>query len=274
MIVHHLNAGSMCPVSARLVNGKGGLFSRARLVCNILLLETEDGLVLVDTGLGLEDIANPQRFRPGWLRDASPLLEPEETAIEQVKALGFSPADVRHILLTHLDCDHAGGVADFPWAKAHIHVKEKQAAITGEVAVQAGRYIEAQLERRHDWVLYGEAGENWFGFKGVRALNDQNADILVIPLHGHTPGHCGVAVRTRDGWILHAGDSYFFHGQIETPSRRAPLALHFFQRMGDTNRAQRIANQERLRELNSLHPEEVVIINGHDPVYYDAHCSH
>ena len=62
MHVHHLNAGTMCPMSARLVNGQGGLFKRARLVCHVLLLETEDGLVLVDTGLGLGDIAKPERL--------------------------------------------------------------------------------------------------------------------------------------------------------------------------------------------------------------------
>jgi glyoxylase-like metal-dependent hydrolase (beta-lactamase superfamily II) len=43
--------------------------------------------------------------------------------------------------------------------------------------------------------LYDEGGEDWFGFAGVRALGDANPDILIIPLQGHTPGHCGVAVR-------------------------------------------------------------------------------
>ena len=264
----------MCPMSAKLVNGKGGLFSRARLVCHILLLETDEGLVLVDTGLGLGDIEDPHRLGPIWLKSASPRLDPEETALEQVKGLGFSPSDVRDILLTHLDRDHAGGIADFPSAQAHIHIREKQAAITCELAVHEGRYIKEQLVGRRDWVLYGEDGEDWFGFKGVRALNDRNPDVLVIPLHGHTPGHCGVAVRTTDGWILHAGDSYYFNGQIDSPSRRAPLGLRLLQRMTDTDRDQRIANQGRLRELKCRHHAEVTIINSHDPLYYDACCSH
>jgi glyoxylase-like metal-dependent hydrolase (beta-lactamase superfamily II) len=34
-------------------------------------------------------------------------------AFEQVRALGFAPNDVRHVLLTHLDRDHAGGLSDF-----------------------------------------------------------------------------------------------------------------------------------------------------------------
>jgi glyoxylase-like metal-dependent hydrolase (beta-lactamase superfamily II) len=39
----------------------------------------------------------------------------EETAVRQIERLG-SPADVRHILPTHLDFDHAGGLEDLPGA--------------------------------------------------------------------------------------------------------------------------------------------------------------
>jgi glyoxylase-like metal-dependent hydrolase (beta-lactamase superfamily II) len=262
----------MCPMSARLVNGQGGLFKRARLVCHVLLLETEDGLVLVDTGLGLGDIAKPERLGKDWLRNVSPRLAADETAIEQVKALGFSAADVRHILLTHLDRDHAGGIEDFPSAKIHVHVHEHQAAITNELEVRKGRYISNQWSVVSEWVLYGEVGEDWFGFKGVRALGDRNPDVLIIPLPGHTPGHCGIAVRDSNKWLLHAGDSYYFHGQIQTPPLSAPLALGFFQKKADTNRVKRVANQERLRVLNALHSSEITIFSSHDPQEYDCCC--
>lgn len=49
MRVHHLNCGCMCPLGGPLMDG----FSRsptARLICHCLLVETERGLVLVDTG--------------------------------------------------------------------------------------------------------------------------------------------------------------------------------------------------------------------------------
>ncbi len=272
MRVHHLNAGTLCPISAKLVSGRGGLFERARLVCHVLLLETNDGLVLVDTGLGVDDIARPGRLGKSWLRNAAPRLLLAETAIEQVKALGFSATDVRHILLTHLDRDHAGGIADFPLAKVHIHLREHQAAITGELPVRKGRYLSSQWHAGSQWVLYGEAGENWFGFKGVRALDDRNPDVLVIPLPGHTPGHCGIAVRTPDKWLLHAGDSYFFRGQIQTPPLPMPLALRAFQRRTDTDHAVRVANQERLRVLNAHHSAEISIFSSHDPQEYDGCC--
>lgn len=40
----------MCPRGRRLINGDGGYLAHARLCCHVLLIETNAGLVLVDTG--------------------------------------------------------------------------------------------------------------------------------------------------------------------------------------------------------------------------------
>jgi hypothetical protein len=58
MRIHHLNCGCMCPIGGPLFDG----FSRgprARLVCHCLLVETDQGLVLIDTGFGLRDVKAP-----------------------------------------------------------------------------------------------------------------------------------------------------------------------------------------------------------------------
>ncbi len=268
MHVHHLNAGTMCPVGRRVVNGAGGLFQRARLVCHCLLIETGEGLALVDTGIGLGDIAEPRRLGPRWVRQTAPRLDPAETAVRQIEALGYSRRDVRHILLTHLDRDHAGGIADFPGAKVHVHRREHAAAVSQTIAAPPGRYIAGQWKHGPDWQFYAEEGEDWFGFKGVRALGDREPDILMIPLPGHTPGHCGIAVRGKDSWLLHAGDSYFHHGQLQAKPRM-PIVLGLFQRRADIDRATRMANQERLRVLKAAHGHQVTIFNSHDPVDYE-----
>ena len=269
MRIHHLNTGTMCPMGRRLVNGAGGLFQRARMVCHCLLVETGDGLALIDTGIGLGDIAAPDRLGRRWLRQTAPKLDPSETAVQQVRALGYSPNDVRHVLLTHLDRDHAGGVPDFPNAKVHVHRKEYEMAVSHQIPAPKGRYITDQWQHGPDWALYGEGGEDWFGFKGVRALGDREPDILMIPLPGHTLGHCGIAVRIGEKWLLHAGDSYFFHGQLEA-SPRMPLVLSYFQRKVDMDRKARIANQARLRALKLDHGDRVTIFNSHDPVDYES----
>ncbi|HTE56486.1 MAG TPA: MBL fold metallo-hydrolase, partial [Kofleriaceae bacterium] len=236
MRVHHLNTGTMCPRSARLVNGRGGLFARARMVCHVLLIETpRDGLVLVDTGLGTGDIADPGRLGAGWVRMTAPRLDPAETAIARVRALGHSPADVRHVALTHLDLDHAGGIPDFPRAAIHVHLAEHTAAMSRTGRRAGMRYIAGHWQHDPDWRLFDDGGERWFGFDGVRSLLG-DPDLLAVPLPGHTAGHTGFAVRVGAGWRLHAGDAYFFHGQLDTPPT-APLAMRYFQRRVDTDRA-------------------------------------
>ena len=51
MRIHHLNCATMCPLV-------GGCYvnERKMLVCHVLLVETSDGLALVDTGLGEDDV--------------------------------------------------------------------------------------------------------------------------------------------------------------------------------------------------------------------------
>jgi glyoxylase-like metal-dependent hydrolase (beta-lactamase superfamily II) len=267
MRVHHLNTGTMCPLGERFVNGTGSPFRRARLICHVLLVELRDGLALIDGGIGLGDIAEPARLGPRWVRRVAPRLDATETAYEQVRALGFAPTDVRHVVVTHLDLDHAGCIPDFPWATVHVHDRELAAARAPTGALARRRYIPAQLPVDARVRSYGDGGESWRGFAGVTAFDDREPDLLLVPLHGHTPGHCGVAVRGEHGWLFHAGDSYFFHGQVEQ-SPRIPLALRYFQRQADTDRAAREHNQARVRELALGNPD-VTVFCAHDAVEYD-----
>jgi len=85
-----------------------------------LLVETDQGLVLVDTGLGQDDYLH----RPGILRTFQLItivpLDPDEAAARQVAGLGYKTGEVRHIVLTHMHFDHCGGLADFPQAAVHL----------------------------------------------------------------------------------------------------------------------------------------------------------
>src|SRR5690606_22763917 len=125
--VHHLNCATMCPIAGFLLGGSGW---RGRMVAHCLLVETErDGLVLVDTGFGTRDVEGKTGLSRAFRRLCGPALSHAETAVEQVKALGFAPEDVKHIVVTHLDLDHAGGLGDFPHAKVHLHAREHAAAM-------------------------------------------------------------------------------------------------------------------------------------------------
>ncbi|MEA2146027.1 MAG: hypothetical protein QOG59_1614 [Solirubrobacteraceae bacterium] len=269
--IHHLNCGTLCPYGGKLVNGEGG-WTGARIVCHCLLVETADSLVLVDTGMGLDDLRHPYR-RLGVPFSAAfrPSGDTSEAAVERIRRLGFDPADVRHIACTHLDLDHAGGLPDFPDAAVHTFTPEYQAAVRPSLRDRA-RYPRCHFAHGPKWHTHEVGGDAWFGFESIRVLPGVDPEILVIPLIGHSRGHTGIAVRNGDGWLLHCGDAYFNRNEIKTP-HSCPVGLGAFEKlMADDARA-RIANQERLRELARIHGDEVRLFCAHDPVEFDRENS-
>lgn len=260
MKIHHLNCGSMCPYSRRLMQGEGGWLEPARIVCHCWLIEGRDGLTLVDTGLGTAQV---QGMVHGHLRALmQPKLDLRETALAQVIRLGFKASDVRHIVLTHLDFDHAGALADFPGAAVHVHAPELDAAEKPNTLIETQRYEARLWAHGPKWVRHSARGERWNGFESVRALGDGDDEILLVPLPGHTRGHTGVAVREGGRWRLHCGDAYFFHTEAE--SGRCPPGLELFQRTLAVDGRARLANRER---LHALHQTGGVTLNS-------AHCPH
>jgi len=252
MKVHHLNCGTMRPP---LVAGG--------IVAHCLLIETDQGLVLVDTGFGTHEVTNPGETINALSRALlKPVLEIEETAIYQVEKRGYGAEDVRHILLTHLDLDHAGGLRDFPNATVHVLDTELEAASNPPTAKDRMRFPKAQREGV-TFETHKAEGEDWFGFEAVRDIAGLPEDILMVPLIGHTRGHTGIAVKSADGWLLHAGDAYFYRGEIETPPSNI-FALKLTAKQTETIREQRLSNVERLKELKATGEAEVFC--AHDPV--------
>jgi glyoxylase-like metal-dependent hydrolase (beta-lactamase superfamily II) len=251
--------------------GRLGLVPRD-WVAHCLLVETADRIVLVDTGFGTDDVREGRR-RIG--RVAPTLigfdLREEDTALAQLPGLGVDPASVTDVVLTHLDLDHAGGLADFPDARVHVHATELDAARHPRLDERM-RYVPAQWAHGPRWVEHREGGETWCGFESVTVIDD---DLVLVPLHGHSRGHSGVAVRRPgvgdgegDRWLLHAGDAYFFTGDKESP-RRCPPALEVFQRALAAEDRKRADNLARLQSLHAEHPE-VTVFCAHDQQEYDA----
>jgi glyoxylase-like metal-dependent hydrolase (beta-lactamase superfamily II) len=264
MRVHHLNCGSFCPHGRRLVNGDGGLLDRALIVCHCLAIETGDGLVLIDTGFGMEDARNPRRLGTVFSTLMQPKPRVETTALKQLEALGFAATDVRHIVTTHLDLDHAGGLPDFPAAEVHLLAAELEAALHPALNDRL-RYIGgAHWKHGPRWVTHDAGGDEWHGFESVRILPGMEAEILLVPLIGHTRGHTAVALRSGEGWLLHCGDAYFDHRELQTPPSCPPM-LRFFQNLTASDNGARKANRERLRELAARHGDEIALFSSHDP---------
>ena len=185
------------------------------MVCHCLLIETDDGLVLVDSGFGSRDVDRPERVGASLRLLGRPRLSHAETALYQVRNLGFKRTDVRHIVLTHLDPDHAGALQDFPDATVHVRRAEFEAAHAPSTRMERARYRPANWAHAPDWALIDDRGETWRNFTGVTRLKGLPPEILMVPLPGHSRGHVGLAVEHEGQCLLHAGDAYFDRRELE-----------------------------------------------------------
>lgn len=121
--------------------GNESILKRGHLTNHCLLIESAEGLILVDTGYGLREVRNPQsRLSKFFLKLLSPDLREDLTAYRQIEALDLNPHDVRHIVLTHLDFDHAGGLDDFPQARVHMLGSERESAYAQKTWLDRQRY--------------------------------------------------------------------------------------------------------------------------------------
>jgi glyoxylase-like metal-dependent hydrolase (beta-lactamase superfamily II) len=249
MKVHHLNCGTMN-------------MPTAPIVCHVLLIETDNGLVLVDSGFGTDDCADPKRAGPSR-HMVRAILSHDETVVHQIEQFGFKRDDVRHIIITHLDMDHAGGLSDFPAARVHVTSAEALGAIRAPSRREKIRYRSAQWAHNPNIVEHDPRGEKWRGFAAAKQLDEVSPGIALVSLPGHTRGHACIAVDAGHRWVLHAGDAFYHYGTLDgTP---VPRALTAMESLFAFDRKTVQANHARLVELYERQDPDLLIVCAHDP---------
>jgi glyoxylase-like metal-dependent hydrolase (beta-lactamase superfamily II) len=242
--IHHINCGTL------------SVAGYPPVVCHCLLLQDADRLALIDTGIGLLDVRNPtERLGQPLIDVAGFQFHESDTAVRRIEAAGLSPRDVRHIVLTHGDPDHTGGLADFPNAQVHISAEEHAQIATGH-----WRYVASHFAHGPAWKTHDPSTRDWFGLEARSLDLGFSSEVLLIPLFGHTLGHCGVAAQQGARWLLHAGDAYYLRVELTTDDH--PVSLLAAQR-ADNDTARRVS-LEHLRRLVRDHGDEVDVIGYHD----------
>jgi glyoxylase-like metal-dependent hydrolase (beta-lactamase superfamily II) len=224
--------------------------------CHCVVLRDSAGVTLIDTGIGLEDVRNPLgRIGQQLIDLAGFQFNADDTALRQLERRGIGAHDVKHIVLTHLDPDHAGGLADFPLATVHLSLEELRAMRHGDP-----RYLPIQFAHGPRWKTYSDADGEWFGFEARRLDIGLASPVLLIPLFGHTAGHCGVAMQQGSRWALHVGDAYYLRGELVDEAH--PVGQLAAVRAVDN--ARRLDSLERLRRLVREHGNDVEVFGYHD----------
>lgn len=255
MKVHHLNCGTMNP------------YLVSRIVCHVLLVETDNGLVLVDTGYGTRDCDDHARVGP-TRRLFKPVFDHGETALRQVERLGFTRADVRHIVVTHFDMDHIGGISDFPDAQVHATSAEIQGAVREPTFREKTRFRAVQWAHGPKIVEHDPSGERWRGFAAAKELNEIAPGIVLISLPGHTRGHACIAVDAGNRWVLHGGDAFYHQGTLDGISE-VPRPIRIIEPLLAFDRKKVLDNHARLTELYQRQEPDLLIVCAHDADLYE-----
>jgi N-acyl homoserine lactone hydrolase len=149
------------------------------------LIQTDDGThVLVDSGLPKEYTAPEMGLQLG----ASDYI------VAQLAALGRTPHDIRYVICTHFDHDHAGGHDAFTTAEFVVQRQHDAIARTGEHP----RFERVRSHWDHSSLRYRLVDGDTTLLPGVE----------LIATSGHVPGHQSVLVRLpQTGPVLLAIDA-------------------------------------------------------------------
>ena len=226
--------------------------------CHCVIFQVGERVILLDTGFGTREMREPNRLLgDDVLWRLAPVIDLRLTAYERLKARGIRPEQVTDIILTHLDNDHAGGLHDFPAATVHVSQEELEGF---DGTRPRGPYKPYQISHRTRFQTYEPTGERWFGLEARSLQLPGTLEAKLVPLPGHTVGHCGVAYREEGKWSLHAGDAYF-DAEVNFLEHAPGLPIEIaFQTSADD----RQASLAKLRALRAAHGTEVQLFCTHD----------
>lgn len=273
MKVYFLSSGFGNVVQGLFVQGAG--WKKIRFPILSILIERNDDLVLFDTGIGTrieEEIRPPVYwgnlfFYSGIMRTQ---FNPRRDAlVHQLTRLGFYPSDVKHVILSHLHWDHAGGMRDFPLA--HFLVGRREWDFVSKIS-KGGLFKNAFIKEQ-----FWEAGldielidtDPCKPFKNFPASYDIFGDgsMVLVDLPGHSPGLMGLFLNMPSGRrFLFSADTFYFPEGLEQRVPKSKL-MQFLVSEGPKAGA----SIDRVHELMNSDPG-LEIVGSHDyriPGRYD-----
>lgn len=165
---------------------------------------------------------------------------------------GTPPEQVQFALPTHLHWDHVSGLRELD---DHLPVRTLRAEKTFAVDEDHLGVAHSPLHGRN-FQHYELDGPPVLTFTNSHDVFDDGS-VIVVDLHGHTPGSVGVLLALADDRrVLLAGDAAWHRLQIELLREKAPMP-------GDLVDADRDATFTTLHRLHAL-PRKVDVIPSHD----------
>ncbi|MFN8847009.1 MAG: MBL fold metallo-hydrolase [Bdellovibrionales bacterium] len=258
MKIHVLSGGRFVPLLAEK------LWSRHFLPCNCLIIEIDNDIHLVDTGLHPGMINNGISSQI-YHRTFGLKVDRQTSLKGQLENLNFNAQQVKTITLTHLHPDHTAGLIDFP--QANLYVSQLEWDYVHDL--ESDNYYAKHFDKKH-WShvkkinLLEFQNEKWFGFSCVR-LPHSSFESYLVHLPGHTGGgHSGVAVKFFDLWIFHVGDAYFLEDDLEDEIGNRHLMSEIVQAAISPNTPLRHNTATKISNLKKELRDKLVLISSHE----------
>ncbi|NUQ85423.1 MAG: MBL fold metallo-hydrolase [Anaerolineales bacterium] len=159
-----------------------------------LLIETNHGPVLVDTGLGLLDYSHPTAITRLFRIFTVMPFDPAESAIRRLETLGYEPGDVQHIVFSHMHFDHCGGhtpLGDDRLSKGMTYVTyshRKKIPIMGT--------WDSGSESPIILASYAKRRQTWQKKRNRSSLRTSNSAFSTCTFYGN----CNSKPATKRGW--------------------------------------------------------------------------
>lgn len=217
----------------------------------VVLIESVDGWIMLDTGFNKALIEDPALFRR--FHSKFHLIEPilpnyeEDPLLDALDRLGIGIEDISVVALSHLHNDHAGGLRHFSGGTTVVIQEDELAFGLGDQT-----RCEAHGLARVD---YDDPSINWRTISGDAEIAT-GVDAIFTP--GHTPGHMSFVVHL-DGDDSN-GIVFAFDAGDLIENFEQELAIGGFL---DVQPEQTIEQIQKLKSIASAFRYQ--LIPGHDP---------
>ena len=216
MKLHAIQTGSVRIKTAQ-VEGRGrGLRRRLGIVIDrnwtewlpsyAWVIEHREGVIVIDTGQGTHLLETAASLHPYARWEVAFRIERDQEIGPQLRELGIGPRDVKRVVLTHLHCDHDGGLAHFPQTEILVSRGEFQMA-RGWMGRVRG-YLPNRWPSWFDPAPLDLAAVPYGPFAASRRLTTAG-DVIAVATPGHTRNHVSVVVEDQGTTLFLAGDTSY-----------------------------------------------------------------